>query len=261
MQILNIFKRSQYFICFVFFLVNLSIFLFYQDYVKNQLSIITYKITFAILLIHYLYCIIIESEFKSHYFKILQIHFEKYLSIVSLIATLSVVINISMYFIFYISMLNFFDNCNFYINKLHSQKKCELYNININTENPYQFICAYNPEEDKFPYELANISESTNFLNCSESELLIINNEVIEEFKPKYIGNNFYYCDSKFEPQNFSLAEQNKCIILKNKNFYQILLVIYILYFNLGMIYFVLINIYFKNIKANVINIVIKKYY
>ena len=128
MQILNIFKRSQYFICFVFFLVNLSIFLFYQDYVKNQLSIITYKITFAILLIHYLYCIIIESEFKSHYFKILQIHFEKYLSIVSLIATLSVVINISMYFIFYISMLNFFDNCNFYINKLHSQKKCELYN-------------------------------------------------------------------------------------------------------------------------------------
>ena len=113
MEIINIFKRSQYLICFLFFLIELLALFFYQDYVKNKTIIIVYKIIFAIILIHYLYCIVLESEFKSHYLKIIQIHFEKYLSIVSLITTLS--------------MVKFFDNCHFYMNRLHSEKKCELY--------------------------------------------------------------------------------------------------------------------------------------
>ena len=127
MEIINIFKRSQYLICFLFFLINLLALFYYQDYVKNQTIIIAYKIIFAIILIHYSYCIVLESEFKSHYLKIIQIHFEKYLSIVSLITTLSMVINMTLYFLLFSSMVKFFDNCHFYMNRLHSEKKCELY--------------------------------------------------------------------------------------------------------------------------------------
>ena len=260
MEIINIFKRSQYFICFIFLLITHIILLFYQDYVRNQLALITFKITSVIILIHYLYCIVMESEFKTHYIKIVQIHFENYLSIVSLITTISVVINISMYFILNFSLANFSDNCNFYIDKLHSQKKCELYNININTQNPYQFICTYNPEKDQFPHELTNVSQYENSLECSDNESLIYNNEVIEEFKPKFIGNNFYYCDLKFEPESFYLMEEYKCNIFKKRYFMKMIITLHLLYCNFGIIYFVLINIYFKNIKANVINIVIMKY-
>ena len=259
MEIINIFKRSQYLICFLFFLIELLALFFYQDYVKNKTIIIVYKIIFAIILIHYLYCIVLESEFKSHYLKILQIHFEKYLSIVSLITTLSMVINMTLYFFLFLSMGKFFDNCHFYMNKLHSEKKCELYNINENTKNPYQFICVYNPETDQIPRELSYINESS--INCSESELLLSNdNVVIEEFKPKYNGSNFYYCDLKFEPENFFLMEEHKCNISKKGYFKQKLTLLHLLYINLAIIYFVLINVYFRNIKANVINIVIVKY-
>ena len=46
----------------------------------------------------------------------------------------------------------------------------------------------------------------------------------------------------------------------KNGFFKQKLTLLHLLYINLAIIYFVLINVYFRNIKANVINIVIVKY-
>ena len=61
------------------------------------------------------------------------------------------VINMTLYFLLFSSMVKFFDNCHFYMNRLYSEKKCELYNINENTKNPYQFICVYNPKIDQIP--------------------------------------------------------------------------------------------------------------
>jgi len=247
MKIFNIFKRWNYIVSLAFLSTNLFAFLLYKDYMLDKIFVSIYEINFIILFLYYLYCIFLESEFESHYFKVTQLYLQKYLFLVSLMANLASGIDSFLYFCFPYSYIRFKLACNFYRNEFNSLNKCELYNVNKDIF-PYKFICSYNPQIDEFPRELRNLGNFYPVAKCLDYESLIYNNKIIEEFKTKYIGENIYYCDLKYQPQEYYSIDKNKC----NKNILlpKFLIIIYIY---LSVKHFVLINTYYKYIKSNII--------
>ena len=261
MLIINVFKRREYFICHLFFLLNFVTFNLYGYCIKNQLLIFIYKVNFSILLLYYFYCIYMESEFDIHGFIIIQMLFEKYLPKVSLMANLAAVITNLIYITFVISFLKYQISCEYYINQIDPENKRELYNINNN--NNYftsQFMCSYNPynpDSHKFPSVLTDEDKYITPLKCSDTELLIntSNNEIIEIFEP-YEVKNIHYQHLKFQPKKYFL-DHYKCSA--NMLLPKILMILHIY---ISVRYLILINIYFKNIKPNIIvNIVLLEKY
>lgn len=255
MLIINIFKRGEYLICLLFFLLNCIAFTLCKDHIKNQLLIFIYKVNFSILLIYYFYCIFMESEFDTHCFKIIQMHFENYISIVSLMINLAAIITILIFFSLCMRFLNYQLTCDFYTKQFNPRNKCEIYKINNNKNLPYQLLYSFNPEKNKYTIAFTNIDEYMTPLTCSDIDILLNNNN--EEFQQIYLGENIYYiyyCDVKFQSKKF-LFDQVRCCT--NTLFPEILI---ILHMYLSVRYYILINIYFKNIKPNInANIILLK--
>ena len=211
MLIINIFKRGEYLICLLFFLLNCIAFTLCKDYIKNQLLIFIYKVNFSILLIYYFYCIFMESEFDTHCFKIIQMHFENYISIVSLMINLAAIITILIFFSLCMRFLNYQLTCDFYTKQFNPRNKCKIYKINNNKNLPYQLLYSFNPEKNKYTIAFTNIDEYMTPLTCSDIDILLNNNN--EEFQQIYLGENIYYiyyCDVKFQSKKF-LFDQVRC--------------------------------------------------
>ena len=132
------------------------------------------------------------------------------------------------------------------------ENKLELYNINSNKFTS-QFMCSYEPEKLKFPSLSIDADKYITPMKCLDSELLINtnNNENIEKFE-SYEVENIHHYNLEFQPKKY--------FVDRNKVSKKILLpkILMILHIYLSVRYFILINVYFKNIKANIIvNIVL----
>ena len=189
MIIINIFQRWNYFICLLYLLLNIISFFLYNGTIEDQILIKIYIVTLFLLLAHYLYCIFLESEFDSHYLKVLQLLFQRYLYLVSLMINLAAGINNIIGIVFPISFIKYRYSCEKSKNEFNSQRKCELYSIN-NEDFPYRYICPYNPKNEEYPKELRKLADFYPYAKCSDFESLLINNdEIFDVFKIFFVIN------------------------------------------------------------------------
>ena len=90
MKIFNIFKRKEYILDLVIIFTNLYAINAYFDYSAFEIAKRIYKISVATIILHYLICVFLESEFDSIFFKILQIKIEKNISYISFTLKLNI---------------------------------------------------------------------------------------------------------------------------------------------------------------------------
>ena len=252
MQIINILKRWEYLLCLMFFLTKIFTIMLSKEYVPELILVNVFKFNFASEIIYYLYCIFLESEFESKYIKILQIRFEKRLFFVTIMINLASITNIGLYYAFPAFHINYIKAYKLYRNNINSEKNLELYNINEKDTFPYHYICSYNPENEILPNKLKSIYYLIPKFKCTKFKL-INNNKAIQSFIKKYELNHIYHCGSKDRKKNL--------FFFGNSDYYDLsLYLVYILmtlYTFLCVKHLELVNVYFKNIKANVINMII----
>ena len=239
MNIINIFKKREYIIGFLFLLLYFIGLLIYSLF--NQEIFLPFS--FSISVGCYLCFIFLESEFESNTLRMLQIKFERRLSIIlainliSIISSLKIVVNRKNYhdFAFDCQFVNHNDSYIF-----DNKKICVLYNIKKDDTFPYKYICTFNAKEDPLNF-------SKEQLICSKIEKLVNNNEIIDAFiKENYKEENFYFCDSKHQPTN-----ENDC---KSKTKYiQFLYSKYFIFYIYLFVRYIILNInYFQYIKVNI---------
>ena len=253
MKIINIFERSEYMFGLKLILLNIIAFIAFSDCVKEIYLKKLFLFILGILLFYYLYCIFIESEFDSYSLKATQIIFEKYLYLASIILTIAISINSLLFILFPLYYVNYKDSFPFIINNfdyaLHFEKRCELYKINNDNFLPYQYICSYNPEKIDSAFEAFKMNKYFSYIKCSQDESLMKNNNnIINSFINEYAKNEIYFCNLKELPKKFNKINP------KDANFSRTFCpeLLTIMHFYLVVKYLVLVNIYFKNIKANV---------
>ena len=250
MQIINIYERKEYFHFLKLFIFYIFTIIFYSDFVYDKEIYKTFIILFTILIIHYLFCIFLESEFDSICLQSLQVQIGNKFIIIALICLISAAFISVSYFIFpgyyYVYKISCPFIKNNVDNELHFEKRCDLYNINTNNTYPYQYICSYNVEDIRVSYFFK--FRSTPFRKCRKFEKLINNNKIIDSFVEKYYKEDLYFCDILYYPSNFTSINPNYCHS-KIKIYPEILIVIH---FYLIAKYFKLLFYYFNYIKANV---------
>ena len=249
MQIINIYERKEYFNCLKLFIFYIFTIIFFSDFIYNKRLLKIFIILFSILIMHYLFCIFIESEFDSVYLQSLQMQIGNKLTIITLICLISAAFISVLYSQFPGYYYTYRMSCPFLKNngdnKLHLEKRCDLYNINNNNSFPYQYICSYNVEDIRVSYF---IKYSRSFRTCRKAEKLINNNKIIDSFVEEYYKEDLYYCDLLDYPSNFSSINPKYCYP-KIELYPEILIVIH---FYLISNYFKLLFCYFNYIKANV---------
>ena len=251
MKIFNIFKRKEYILDLVIIFTNLYAINAYFDYSAFEIAKRIYKISVATIILHYLICVFLESEFDSIFFKILQIKIEKNISYISFIIVPVLPLIMSCANSFYSEYLYYKQFCPYSLSeinyKLHLKRRCELYIY------PYQYICSYNEQKIDIVSEglskqffIGNYSD----VKCSKVKKLINNNKVIDDFVNEYYKEDLYYCDLEKQIQKFNISiDPKNCGIVE---FHPSHFIILHLFFGFIFLYFV--ATYFKNIKANIIS-------
>ena len=187
--------------------------------------------------------------------KLIQIKLEKLLIIIPLIVIVCVLINFFLGSIFYVNYFNYKKYCPFSFSGLdyglHLKRRCELYNIDNESNYPFQYICS--DDESKLnnfnkeffaDYKMRNYSD----IKCSKVEKLINNNKVIDEFVKEYYKEELYYCNLEKQIEKFSMSiNPKKCeTIAINSN---------ILLFNtfLSLLFDIEFSKHSELVKANII--------
>ena len=201
MKIINIFTRKGYLVSLSLIIINIIIITSYLDFGGEKSLDKFLGITFSIIVLHFLTCIFLESEFESNFLRVLQIQLAKVISYISLIVIISGTINVNIGVLTYAEYMNYKILCPFFIDninyKLHFKRRCSLYNINKENYYPFQYICSYNPEKNQIITIFSEkdiISSYYNF-KCSKVETLIKNNKTIDDFVNEYYKEDIYYCD------------------------------------------------------------------
>ena len=253
MKLINIFERSEYMFALKLILLNMITFIAFSDCVKDVYLKNLFLFILFIFLLYYFYCIFIESEFDSHSLKAAQIVFEKYMYLVSIILIIAISINSFLFILFPLYYANYKKSFPFIINNfdyaLHFEKRCELYKINNDNFLPYQYICSYNAEKVDSAFESFKINKYFSYIKCSKDESLMkSDNNIINTFINEYAKDEIYFCDLKELPQKFNNINPKEAHF--SRTFCPELITI--MHFYLVVKYLALVNIYFKNIKANI---------
>ena len=235
MEIINIFRKKEYFIFFLFHLFIIISTIIIYDYIRNTLFCKILIISFIILSFYFIYCIFLESSFEYKSLQILQIKLSEKLCLISFIGLVSVIFTFCFEYLCLKFYYEYMMGCPFLLQnfdyKIHAQRRCELYNINSTNIFPYQYICSFNPDSDE--------------INCSKVEKLIKNNEIIDEFIKEYNKEkDLYYCDLKAQPYFFKEINPKLCDEERIIN----PLIFIILDICLGVTCIIFINTYFRTI-------------
>ena len=208
MHIINIFKKREYIVGFLFLFFYYIGLLIYYLFFDDKYLLMSFSVSVGC----YLCFIFLESEFDSNILKTFQIRLEKRLLLILIINLASIFMSINIltksekYYknIFECLFINPNDNYT-----LNLEKVCVLYNIKKEDTFPYQYICKFNAEEDA-PTSIFRL-----LLQCSKYEKFINDNEVIDAFiKENKEEEIFYYCNSKHKPTNDKNCE-SKIILIR----------------------------------------------
>ena len=107
----------------------------------------------------------------------------------------------------------YWKNCPYIINDLkydlHIKRRCELYNININSRYSYQYICSYDSSKE-FKSKLS-IEILPDKVVCSPFKNLIDNNDIVKSFENEYKNEKKFYCSRTDLPEDYSFAKHKNC--------------------------------------------------
>ena len=255
MSVIDLLKQREYInflLIIILFIVEIIIYYPYSNRIDILFALL---VSYFLFIAYFIYCIFLETEIKNHRLKILQIHLEKGVSILSSVV---IIVVISVYFIsfhFLIEYFNYQTDCPFIYNNisynLHINKICELYNINNTSLYPYQYICSFNLKKEGFGLfnpTLNYILGHENSIRCFEVKLLKNNNDVIDKFVEEYYKEELYYCDLCRLPKEYPYVNYKYC------RSYTLLdpIVLSILQFILIIKFIKDLDCYFRLITANV---------
>ena len=107
----------------------------------------------------------------------------------------------------------YWKNCPYIINgleyDLHLRRRCELYNININSRYLYQYICSYDSSKE-FKSKLSKEILPDKVV-CIPFNNLIDNNDIVKSFENEYRNEKKYYCSRTNIPEEYSFAKPKDC--------------------------------------------------
>ena len=240
MEIINIFRKKEYFIFFLFHLFIIISTIIIYDYIRNTLFFKILMLSFILLSFYFIYCIFLESSFEYKSLQILQIKLSEKLCLISFIGLVSVIFTFCFEYLCLKFYYEYIIKCPFLLQnfdyKIHAQRRCELYNINSTNIFPYQYICSFNANYDD--------------RKCSKVEKLIENNEIIDSFIKEYYKElNLYYCDLKKQPKFPKKVKPELCDS-KLKNYFLIISIILNCYFFIRCI--IIIYYHFRLIIPNI---------
>ena len=116
---------------------------------------------------------------------------------------------------------NFIKNCpfslstelKFFNQSFYEKRRCELYNINMNSRYKYQYICSYNASES---FKNDKMKDGLDKIICISKEHNIDNNEIIAKFSEIYECNdknyfNLFYCSRIDKPEKDKYIREEIC--------------------------------------------------
>ena len=116
---------------------------------------------------------------------------------------------------------NFIKNCpfslstelKFFNQSFYEKRRCELYNINMNSRYKYQYICSYNASES---FKNDKMKGGLDKIICISKEHNIDNNEIITKFSEIYECNdknyfNLFYCSRIDKPEKDKYIKEEIC--------------------------------------------------
>ena len=258
MNLISLLTMHEYIVFLRFIILNIFLYIFFNyNIILNNLAANVFLGNILFLVFYFIYCLFLETEFCREDLKVMKMKIENKALLLSFIALCSSCINYSIYvksnsfYLYYISECPFkLQDINY---ELHLEKRCELYNINMNQSYPYQYICSFNPEKaiqkSLFFFQIIALKKNLNIMpmNCSEVKILKQNNKVIDNFVNEYYKEDIYYCDLKNLPNIFPNADF-KCCNKYNINIF----IIYILSTYFFITYVKTLFCYFTMINSNI---------
>ena len=115
----------------------------------------------------------------------------------------------------------YIDNCPFTFNSdlilfnesIYEKRRCELYNINLNSRYKYQYICSYNASEN---FENDKTKDGFEQIICIPKINNIYDNKIIAKFNNIYENkekneSNLFYCSRIDKPKKNEYIEEKYC--------------------------------------------------
>ena len=105
---------------------------------------------------------------------------------------------------------------------VYEKRRCELYNINMNSRYKYQYICSYNAS-DNFTND--KMKDGLDKIICIPKEHNIVNNEIFTKFNEIYECNekndvNLFYCSRIDKPEKDNYIKEEFCNNAKKVPFF-----------------------------------------
>ncbi len=156
----------------------------------------------------------------------------------------------------------YIENCPFTFNSdlilfnesIYEKRRCELYNINLNSRYKYQYICSYNASENFENYKTKDGFEQ---IICIPKINNIYDNKIIAKFNNIYENkekneSNLFYCSRINKPKKNECIEEKYCNMKSKFPTMKILLS-----FLLNILYFLhhrLFEIVYEDLSIKIIN-------
>ena len=219
--------KLEIFICnlfFIFYIVTYALQLYFTIW-TSSFCLLLY-ITILIFLIFSLFNIIIYIFF-SYNIKFIIKHSKYYVFSYWFMKNQKFIFFYVIYLLRFINLYNlwnydnFIKNCpfslssdlKFFNDSFYEKRRCELYDINMNSRYKYQYICSYNASEY---FKNDNKKDGLDKIICIPKEHNIDNNEIIDKFNEIYEckdnnDTNLFYCSRIDKPEKDIYIKEKFC--------------------------------------------------
>ena len=224
----SIFKLIIFILGTICFLTNIFLLLFYRHYFSSEALEILFYISFGLVYCLYLFILFMELPIKNNTINKFRKKCTGPIGKCVIFIIFFIIILFELIILSFMADYNseYWKNCPFTISehyKLHSKRRCELYNLNSNSRFSNQYICSYNPDDD-FKYEYKRSGKHSHkvpkklrkkiepdYVRCVMVKNLIPNNNIITLFNNEYENIDKYYCSRTNKPKKNSLINDKDC--------------------------------------------------
>ena len=243
---------------FLFIFYRMFVLIIYIDFVSKALQILFY-IIFIFMTLFYIFMIIINIPIRIGCIESINQNLKDNKTKKTVLGIIVAVFGIFQIIVLSI-FLGYVDyykvNCPFTLTddfSEHYEKRCQLYNKNMNSRYSNQYICTYDPTND-FKYKIVRSGKSRyevekriikkledDFLVCVAFTKEIEDNPIVKAFCREYIDSKKYYCSRTNQPEKYNKISDKSC---KNKTKY---------YVGINIIYIISIfEIFYVKIAINI---------
>ena len=219
-------------LCLLFFIIYLIVFgaiSIYTIWSSKLLKSLFYTCFIPLILISIFFIIYIYSSFNLKPLFILNhlIFFKYAITLFILEEKIFIILLSSLNFIYIYNKSNYrnyIQNCPFtfdsdlisFNESIYEKRRCELYNINMNSRYKYQYICSYNASEN---FEKDKTKDGFDKIICIPKINDINGNEIIIKFNKIYKDKNdngLFYCSRIDKPEKDEYIKAKFCNMENN---------------------------------------------